>query len=193
MKYPLSVFYQLKITLQDIDPPIWRRVVVPADFSLFDLHHVIQIAMGWEDCHLHDFMIKRQRYVSPSEEDLDDSGDESTTKLRDVVRARSKCTYQYDFGDSWDHLIMVEKTTADSAFVGPMCIDGARACPPEDSGGSWGYVEKLEALSKADDPETEYLREWMGDFDPELFDLDSVNKDLRRAFSSGRRSKRSTR
>ena len=81
--------YQLKITLQGIDPPVWRRVLVPSEFSLFDLHQVIQIVMGWEDCHLHDFTIKRQRYALPSDEDFDDPADESADRLRDVLKTRS--------------------------------------------------------------------------------------------------------
>ncbi len=172
--------YQLLITLRDIAPPIWRRVIVPADFTLGDLHHVIQIAMGWEDCHLHDFTIKRQRYALPSEDEFDDVVDERTTTLHDVVRAGSKFSYQYDFGDSWEHVILVEKAATDRTTV--ECMDGSRACPPEDSGGPWGYDEKLQALSNPDDRETEYLREWMGEFDPELFDLGSVNKALRQFF-----------
>ena len=185
--------YQLKITLQDIAPPVWRRVVVPGEFTLLDLHHVIQIAMGWEDCHLHDFTIQRKRYALPSEEDFDDSADERTVKLRDVVaRARSKFIYQYDFGDGWYHTIVVEKTADDTVTKVPMCVDGARACPPEDSGGPWGYIEKLEALSNPSDSDTEYLREWMGDFDPEKFDLDLINKDLGRLFLTERKNKRVT-
>lgn len=171
--------YQLRITLRDIDPPVWRRVVVPAEITLLELHDVIQIAMGWEDCHLHDFTIRRQRYALPGGDDFDDSADESATRLCDVARARSKFNYQYDFGDGWDHEIVVEKTVTDTAMETPVCVDGARACPPEDSGGPWGYIEKLEALCNPGDSETEELREWMGDFNPELFDRDSVNRELR--------------
>jgi hypothetical protein len=102
--------------------------------------------------------------------------------LCDVVRSRSKFVYQYDFGDGWNHSIVVEKVVRDTVLDGPMCIDGARACPPEDSGGPWGYGEKLLALA-APDEENEELREWIGDdFDPERFDKDSVNKALKRLF-----------
>src|SRR4051794_25597048 len=101
--------YQLKITLRDIDPPIWRRVLVPSQFTLFELHGVIQIAMGWEDCHLHDFTIDRRRYALPSEEGFDEPTDEGTTRLTELNRVGSKFAYQYDFGDSWDHRIVVEK------------------------------------------------------------------------------------
>ncbi len=184
--------YQLKITLQNVAPPIWRRVVVSGELTLLDLHHVIQIAMGWEDCHLHDFTINRQRYALPSDEDFDEPRDESTTKLRDVLRARSRFVYVYDFGDDWHHVIQVEKATTDTALVEPECVDGERACPPEDSGGPWGYEEKLVALRDPDDDETEYLREWMGDFDPERFDLGSVNKKLGRLFGKPKGRRRFT-
>jgi Plasmid pRiA4b ORF-3-like protein len=175
--------FQLKITLQNIEPPIWRRVLVPRELTLFELHHVIQIAMGWGDSHLHDFTIKRQRYVFPHPDDFDDSIDEREILLCDVVRSRSKFVYQYDFGDGWDHDILVEKVVRDADAPGPTCVDGARACPPEDSGGPWGYQQKLEAIANPDDEESEELREWMDpDFDAELFNVDSVNKELRRFF-----------
>lgn len=144
---------------------------MPAELTLADLHHVIQLAMGWDDYHLHDFTIRGQRYALPSVEDFDHPADEGTTRLRDVVRVRSRFTYQYDFGDEWTHFIKVEKTTDDAADGIPVCVDGARACPPEDSGGPLGYAT------------TAYLREWIGDFDPEAFDLAAVNQRLREFFS----------
>ena len=152
---------------------------MPADFTLGDLHHVILIAMGWEDCHLHDFTIKKRRYALAGDDGFDDVADERENELRDVARAGSKFSYQYDFGDGWEHVILVEKAAAHGAAAGPVCVDGARACPPEDSGGPWGYDEKLRALSHPDEEETQELREWMGEFDPEVFDLESVNAALR--------------
>ena len=182
--------YQIKITLRGIDPPIWRRVLVPSTFTLFELHGVIQIAMGWADCHLHDFTINRRRYALPSDEDFDEPTDEERTRLGEVIRAGSKFAYQYDFGDSWEHAIVVEKIADDVEIDSPLCVSGARACPPEDSGGAWGYIEKLGALANPDDDEENgYLREWMGDFDPERFNKDSVNKELKIAFKSAGRKK----
>ncbi|HEX8411704.1 MAG TPA: plasmid pRiA4b ORF-3 family protein [Thermoanaerobaculia bacterium] len=151
--------YQLKITLEDVEPDIWRRVLVPSDLTLFELHHVIQIVMGWEDCHLHDFTIKKQRYTLPEYCDGNDM-DESETLLGDAVRPRSKFVYHYDFGDDWNHVLLVEKAVKDDTFMIPICIDGERACPPEDSGGPWGYFDKLQALSNPDDEESEELRQW---------------------------------
>jgi hypothetical protein len=176
------MFHQLKLTLEGIDPPVWRRVVVPSAFSLFDLHCVIQVAMGWDNCHLHEFTIKRQRYA------LDDDGygkalDESTARLIEVAARRTRILYQYDFGDSWRHTIVVEKILADSNLVVPTCIDGARACPPEDSGGAWGYIDKLQVLANPDDEDAEELREWLGkDFDPERFSVDNINQELLKLF-----------
>ncbi len=153
--------------------------MVPSEFTLYDLHCVIQVAMGWENCHLHDFTIKRERYAVPDSDDFDNPLDETSACLRDVAPRRAKILYRYDFGDSWDHVIVVEKTCEDAATSPPVCIDGARACPPEDSGGPWGYSDKLEALANPDDEDGEELRDWMGkDFDPERFDKDAVNRTL---------------
>jgi hypothetical protein len=102
--------------------------------------------------------------------------------LRDVAPARTKILYQYDFGDSWNHVIVVEKILTDAETSVPMCIDGPRACPPEDSGGAWGYAEKVQALANPDDDETEELRDWLGEFDPERFEKDAVNQELLKVF-----------
>jgi hypothetical protein len=181
----------LKVTLEGIEPAIWRRIVVPSEFTLYDLHCTIQVAMGWEDCHLHDFTIKRQRYVVPDSDDFGSPLDETEACLRDVAPARTKILYQYDFGDTWNHVIVVEKIVADTEQAVPVCIDGARACPPEDSGGPWGYSDKLEALANSDD---EDVREWMGeDFDPERFERDAINGQLLAVFRPKPRRKKSAR
>src|ERR1044071_8078396 len=109
--------FQIKIELLDVEPPIWRRILVPSEFTLFDLHQVIQIAMGWEDCHLHDFTIKRQRYTTPDRDDFDDPRDERETRLCEVVRSRSKFHYLYDFGDDWNHSLVVERVVHDAALA----------------------------------------------------------------------------
>jgi hypothetical protein len=191
--------HQLKLTLEGVDPPVWRRLVVPSTFSLYELHCVVQVAMGWDNSHLHDFTIKRQRYTLPDPDEFGDPLDETKACLRDVARARTKILYQYDYGDSWNHVIVVEKVLADGDAQLPTCVDGARACPPEDSGGAWGYSEKLEVLADPNDPDYEDVREWMGkDFDPEKFSVDDVNRQLEKVFrptsprkrSSGPRKKR---
>jgi hypothetical protein len=180
---PPTAIYQLKITLQGLRPPIWRRVLVADDTSLAKLNFIIQIAMGWTNSHLHDFTILGERYSEPSPEDWEPVKDERRYKLNQLVTgAKFKFTYQYDFGDSWDHAVVVEKILPpDPGVRSPVCVAGKRACPPEDVGGVWGYTGFLEALADPNHAEHESYLEWIGgEFDPEAFDLDAVNKELRR-------------
>jgi hypothetical protein len=173
--------YQLKITLRDSKPPIWRRVQVPADITLGRLHQVIQVAMGWSSSHLHQFRAGRDYYSDP-EFQLDDARSERQVKLSKVApREKSKLGYEYDFGDSWEHELLVEKILQPEPGARyPRCIAGKRACPPEDCGGIWGYAELLEALADPAHPEHDEQRELVGDeLDPEAFDLDEVNQLLR--------------
>jgi hypothetical protein len=162
---------QLKITLRYIKPPIWRRVVVPDSYTLADLHSVIQTAMGWMGGHLHAFRRARQGFGP--EEELP----KSASLQRVVQRKGQKILYEYDFGDGWLHEILVEKMLPlDANGVYPICLGGARACPPEDCGGVPGYFQLLEAFREPT-AENEELREWAGGkFDPEVFSADAVNQ-----------------
>ena len=182
--------YQLKITLRGSKPPIWRRVVVRADMSLDRLHTVIQIAMGWTGEHLHQFVggsaIGRTFYGRPDPESAD-MGSEILNEKRYAVgdlapAVRRKFTYEYDFGDSWEHQVAVEKVLPpDVAFKHPVCLAGANACPPEDCGGIWGYYNLLEILADPKHPEHEEMKDWMGgEFNPAEFDSDAVNAALKR-------------
>jgi putative DNA-invertase from lambdoid prophage Rac len=179
------VIYQLKITLKDIRPPIWRRVQVRSDATLAQLHWVIQISMGWTNSHLHSFNIQGNEYGVPMPEfDFDDMKvrDEQTVKLSKVIPGEKfKFSYLYDFGDSWEHEILVEKVLeVDPTFDYPNCITGKRACPPEDCGGIWGYQNFLEVIQDPDHPEHEEMLEWVGGFfDPEDPELDDVNPRLK--------------
>jgi hypothetical protein len=176
--------YQLKITLKWSDPPIWRRVVVPADMQLDALHEVIQIAMGWKDDHLHQFILgsgKTQTYYSQPDYDLVEVNtktlDERRASVADVAPfAKTKFVYEYDFGDSWLHEILVEKILpADPAFKHPLCVDGAHACPPEDCGGIHGYYSFVNALEDPKHPDHEEIKEWLGEgFDPVKFSIEIV-------------------
>jgi hypothetical protein len=171
--------YQLKITLKGIKPPIWRRVLVPATATLNDLHAIVQVAMGWDDSHLHQFEIGKQRYSVRAGDEFDDGIDETRTRLDEVIRPRMKFVYEYDFGDDWIHEIIVEKKLDDDERVGAFCTGGERACPPEDSGGIWGYEEKLEILADPKREDYQELLDWIGpEFDPEAFDVEVVNKQL---------------
>jgi len=176
--------YQLKITLRDSKPPIWRRVLVPGDIALGELHYVIQIAMGWYNSHLHQFIVGDLYYSNPSfglDEYAGNVKSENRAILSRIVSGEKfKFTYEYDFGDSWEHTILVEKILPpDPQRKLPVCIKGKRACPPEDIGGVWGYDTFLEAINNPEHPEHAMYREWIGgDFDPETFDLDAINRRL---------------
>jgi hypothetical protein len=174
--------YQLKITLDNIRPPVWRRVLVPANMPLSELHYVIQVAMGWTDSHMHAFEIGQTYYGVPDIEFDDDMENEHRIKLSQIAPSeKSKFRYEYDFGDSWRHSILVEKILpAEPGIDYPVCLVGKRSCPPEDCGGAWGYAGLLGAISDPEHEEHEDTLEWLGDdFDPEAFDMDTVNVRLR--------------
>jgi len=175
---------QFKVTLKYIKPPIWRRVVLPDNCTLGDLHDAIQVAMGWYNCHLHAFRFGDVHYSSRESSEMEDMGmeNEETVLLSQVVtRPKQKFIYEYDFGDSWEHEIVVEKILPiDPQAKYPICVAGARACPPEDCGSVPGYFSILEALraTKKTEEQKELL-EWLEDgYDPERFDLDAVNRRL---------------
>ena len=175
--------YQLKITLKDSKPPIWRRVLVPGSFSLGKLHRVIQIAMGWTDSHLHMFDINRTFYGVPSPDDWEPVKNETRFRIDKVAPPeKGKFVYEYDFGDNWIHTVAVEKIlppAPDGKY--PQCIKGKGACPPDDIGGVWGYGDFLEAIGDPEHEEHESMLEWAGgEFDPEEFDLAEINEELRR-------------
>ncbi len=178
--------YQLKVTLKYSKPPIWRRLLVASDTTLAKLHDILQITMGWEDAHLHHFKIGEVYYSKPMTmfdmEDLDNE-DSHKVKLSQIVTGEKfKFLYEYDFGDSWYHEIVVEKILPhDSQQPLPRCITGKLACPPEDIGGIGRYYWVLEVLEHREDPEYEDLLEWLGgDFDPDAFDMDAINQELSR-------------
>jgi hypothetical protein len=176
--------YQIQISLKGFKPKIWRKVLIPSDLSLSDLHSVIQAVMGWTNSHLHQFIQYGTFYSEPQQEIWDDMDAEDYTDLRvsDLLkREKDTLVYEYDFGDSWEHQIVLEKVlpkTGDTQL--PVCLKGKMNCPPEDCGGVWGYAEMLEILKQPDHEEYESYIEWLGDeFDPEYFDIDAVNQILR--------------
>lgn len=177
--------YQIKVTLDDTHPPVWRRVQVPGSTSLLGLHHVLQEVMGWQDYHLHQFTIADQYYGDPENDEWGELGlmPETRYQLSQVIPGEGFCFhYEYDFGDSWWHTLLVEKIVpAEPGVRYPTCLKGRRACPPEDVGGVWGYESFLEAIRDPRHPEHEEYLEWIGgQFDPEAFDLEAVNARLRR-------------
>ena len=176
----------LKIILLDYKPEIWRRFQIKNDMTLGKLHDVIQIVMGWTDSHLHDFEQGKKRYSKPDPEEEMISGitsiNEDDIGVGEVLkREKQTILYTYDFGDHWQHEIVLESVTApDSKQFYPNCIEGARACPHEDCGGTWGYEGMLEALADPTHEEHESYLEWTGGgYDADKFDLKGVNKVLK--------------
>jgi hypothetical protein len=177
---PTSI-HQLKVTLTGTKPPIWRRIQVASSINLRRLHDVIQAAMGWTQSHLYQFELGDVCYGEPDPEYGMPIRSAKSTPLRRIApEPGAKFTYQYDFGDNWQHQIVVEKVLPPEPGVAyPRCVAGRRACPPEDCGGVWGYAEFLEAIRDPEHEEHEAMLEWVGGaFDPEAFDLREVNQVL---------------
>lgn len=175
-----SKAYQLKITLDGIRPPIWRRLEVLGSATLGELHDVFQTAMGWCDCHLHQFTAAGTNYGPEDPEAWQPLVDEKSARLDQVLRkSGDRMIYEYDFGDSWRHNVVVEEIKpADSGSKRyPLVTGGKRTCPPEDCGGTFGYGDLLQALTDPNHPEHEEMKEWCdGDFDPEAFDMQRANR-----------------
>ena len=178
--------FQLKVTLLGTRPPVWRRLIVPADATLDEVHWIIQVAMPWQNSHLHQFhdTDRTTRYSDP-EFELEEVEDESGVRVRQVLREpKDRITYEYDFGDSWEHLIQLEKILPprDDGKRRAECAGGKRAAPPDDVGGVWGYADFVEAIQDPDHERHEELLEWIGgEFDPEAFDSAEVNRWLKKA------------
>jgi len=203
--------YILRIELLYTKPPIWRRLAVPSDITLGQLHEVIQIAMGWCNAHLHQFTLGnenrrpspgqtdrmlesgemldflanrmggRRVFVPMSNEfgdlDMDGEDEDRFTLAKICPKVKGKLTYEYDFGDGWEHSIQVQKIIEPKAGVSyPICQAGKRGCPPEDCGGVGGYYRMLEIIADPNHEEYEDMIDWLGeDFDPEGFDMEEVN------------------
>jgi Plasmid pRiA4b ORF-3-like protein. len=185
-----NLIFQFKISLQEINPTIWRRIQVPAKYSFWDLHVAIQDSMGWFDCHLHVFRLKKPHGEKIIEigipmDDFDDikilqGWDEYISDY--LFEPGIIATYEYDFGDSWNHEIVFEGILLkEKAIKYPCCIDGQRACPPEDCGGAWGYENLLKVIADPDNDEyestIEWLSGWYGKYDPEAFNRKKIKFD----------------
>jgi hypothetical protein len=176
------MIFQLKVTLDDVDPPVWRRLLIPGGFTLDRVHRAVQYAMGWRNYHLHQFEVDGTQYGVPDPDELLDVVDELDVRLDALVGKGSTFRYTYDFGDWWEHQIVVEKVLpAAPDEVYPVCVAGERGCPPEDCGGPTGYAELLEALDDPRHPRHGAMVEWVDrSFDPEAFDADRATTLLRR-------------
>lgn len=176
------LIYQLRISLADVTPTVWRRVLVPGGYTLDRLHRVVQHAMGWRDHHLHVFDIDGTQYGVPDPDELLDVRDELDFRLDGLLAKGSRFRYTYDFGDWWEHVVQVEDVVpavGDERY--PLCATGERACPPEDVGGPRGYRELLDAMADPAHPEHAGMHEWLGRLiDPEAFDASLATTLLRR-------------
>ncbi len=188
MKKKYNQVYQFKITLKGIKPPIWRRIQVLETYTFWDFHVAIQDAMGWSDYHLHEFKILNPSTglkVNVGIPIPDDAFYREVLqvwkqKIADYFSMENRTAdYVYDFGDTWEHRIQLEKILPREKSVDyPICIKGKRACPPEDCGGIWGYAELLEIIKNPNHEEYEEMLEWLGgEFDPEHFDVEEVSFD----------------
>ncbi len=177
--------YALKVALADIEPEIWRRFVVPSDITLDRLHDVIQIVMGWTDSHLHQFTIGGKKYTE-YRESQEDGKEDGLYRVGNLVKCKgTSFAYLYDFGDSWQHHIILEDTnyslgTQDEPIL---FLGGERACPPEDVGGANGYFEFCKVMRNSRHPDHRRSIEWYGKkYDPERFDGYWIKRDLLKYF-----------
>ena len=178
--------YQFKVSLEGSKPPVWRRLLVPDNFTFIDFHAVIQASMGWENAHLFAFRNPgeyRNDIGIPSEDDWSGAEvrDAQEVRLRDVFqREKQRMHYEYDFGDGWQHVILLEKIL-DEKILAPQCLKGKGACPPEDCGGIWGYYGMIDTINNPKSPDYQDMREWLGmkkgaKWDPEEFDLEECRR-----------------
>ena len=181
IKLKVNEVYQLKITLQETKPEIWRRFLVDSSIKLPDLSKVIQTVMGWTNSHLHQFVKDGKIYSEPDEQSYRESVDYRKIRLNQfMTEEKQSVIYDYDFGDGWSHKIVLEKIISDKIQNYPECIGGKRACPPEDCGGPFGYGNLIEILSDPDNEEYDSMMDWLeGDYDPEFFDMEEVNEMLK--------------
>jgi hypothetical protein len=179
---PGQAIFRLRLTLDDVAPTVWRRLLVPGNIRLGKLHDVFQVAMGWTDSHLHRFSIADQIYGQQFDEYPEGEIDENEISVAQAIGEHRQFSYEYDFGDSWNHEIVIEdKVRLPRGLKHTVCLEGQNACPPEDCGGPGGYAELLVALGDPDHEEHDELLKWLGaPFDSTEFDLVAVNVALQR-------------
>jgi hypothetical protein len=177
--------FRFKVVLDDILPQIWRVIEVESDTTFYQFHLMIQEAMGWTNSHLHEFSDGNFIIGDTSEEEYEleyrPQWEEREKKIGEYFsKEKTKIKYTYDFGDNWEHTIMLEAIEKKQKGVKyPRCIDGARACPPEDCGSTPGYYQLLEILADPEHDEYEEMKTWAGDYDPEHFDKEEATEGMR--------------
>jgi hypothetical protein len=182
-KRRVPAVYQVKVTLTDSKPPIWRRVQVTGDTTLHMFHKILQTVMGWTDSYLHLFIIDRVFYGKPDPEYHFEVKDEKDFTLSQILtNEKGKFIYEYDFEDCWQHDVVIEDLlSSKKGLLYPICLGGKRACPPEDCGGIWEYTDILEAVQDPRHPEYYNMLKWVENgFDPGSFNLEEINRKLRK-------------
>jgi hypothetical protein len=186
----------IKIILNGTRPIIWRKILIPVTATFDDLHHAIQISMGWWNAHLYEFEMRGGYKIGKPDPELDFERRENAEKIKlDIISTRGEMefTYMYDFGDWWSHTIDVEGfVNKEEGRNYPLCTDGRFACPPEDSGGIYGFYDKLKILKNEKHREHADIKSWMGpDYDPKKFDIDKANETMLGFFGKRKTKKRS--
>ncbi len=174
--------YQFKVLLESTKPPVWRRLMIPKNFTFIDLHAVIQAAMGWENAHLFAFRHPDKHHGEigiPADSDWGghQAQDAQLVYVREVfTHEKQRMHYEYDFGDSWQHTVLLEKIL-DDRILAPQCLKGKGACPPEDCGGLWGYYSMVETVNDPKASDHQDMREWIGMKEGERWDLEAFDID----------------
>jgi hypothetical protein len=177
--------YQLEITLKDVSPRVWRSVLIPSDFTLAQVQEALLTAMGWEGCHLYSFSIENSTYVEDTYDWPEASTDPGAVRLGDLVAPGDEFEFHYDFGDGWEHRIIVTDRLPTAGQIRPTCIAGQGACPPEDVGGPWGYANFLRAIADPEHERHAELLEWCGGrFDAQAFEAQEVDRIFARLHSA---------
>jgi Plasmid pRiA4b ORF-3-like protein len=172
--------YAIKVTLLGTRPPVWRRILVPRDITLRNLHRTLQVVMGWSNSHVHQF-ISRRSGLSEQRRSGNKITNENQTKLGELIATvGERLLYEYDFGDGWQHELSLEEVLLGDETFQQMCVAGKQCCPPEDCGGPQGFAELLQALDNPNHPSHHEAQEWLGDFAAESFSVEEVNRRLRR-------------
>jgi hypothetical protein len=177
----MSSIYKLRINLIDSLPPVWRNFYVKSDIVLSDLHHIIQIVMGWDSTHMNQFIHNQTFYGMPDPYDELETIDYRNIKLEDLLsKEGDQMIYEYDFGDNWEHRLTLKGVITDTNFPQiPYCEKGEKACPPEDCGGIPGYENLIRILSNTKNQEYEDMIMWLGrEYDPNEFNLSIINSKL---------------
>ena len=179
----MSKILQFKISLKGSKPLIWRRFQVEDNLMFYDLHLIIQTVMGWENSHLYHFVYGKNSYIgNPDFLESDDTVDDKETKISAIFdKPKTKVIYEYDFGDGWQHDVLLEKILEkDPKQHYPVCLKGELNCPPEDCGGIGGFYLMMETLKDKNNPDYEDTKEWIGEnYNPDNFDLNLVNENLK--------------